>query len=217
MKNPVANARAALRKPKRTDLGKIAVTHSTVGVMQASSLWSGSPDLQVAAKRWQASADALEANSAVVRDLQAKLGVAQNDQRVLRRQWEVATQQVLATATTVAKGSNDSVRELGLDVQTRAASNVVAPEPVGIAAGVDSGTAVVSWVCPSARNGFVLQIARDKADSATYSDIIPCTRTKYTYEGTSARNPFWLRVAAIDPSSKDGKGPWSAWTGGTTR
>ena len=179
--------------------------------MELASTWSQSPELQSAAMKWKISADALEKNAARIADLKKLLAVAQGAQLSYRRDWQTATQHVLALVTALAGGDALIVLANGCDVQTRTKMTVEAPEITGASLGTEPGEGVIEWKCPSARNGYVVQTASDAKDSSTYSHPIPCTRRSTTLRGIGTGKTTNARVAAIDPASTTGIGPWSPW------
>src|SRR5258708_2295626 len=91
---PVDRATPCIRKARNTDGAKITVTRSLSTTMQSSSLWNASPELQAAAKAWNAPSDALESNAKAIADLRGKLGTLEASQRVNRHDWSVATKQI---------------------------------------------------------------------------------------------------------------------------
>ena len=207
----VDRARAVLRRPKRTDNGKVATTRATTVAMEGASTWNQSPELQTAAARWKSAADALEKNAAKIADLKKLLAVAQAAQLANRRDWQTATQHVLALVTALAGGDAMIVLANGCDVQTRTKMTVEAPEIVGSSLGTEPGEGVLEWKCPSARNGYLVQTASDSKDASTYSHPVPCTRRSTTLRGIGTQRTTNVRVAAIDPASTTGIGPWSVW------
>jgi hypothetical protein len=76
---------------------------------------------------------------------------------------------------------------------------------------------VLTWARGDARHGFVVQLARDPASPATLSVPVPCTRSRFTFTGGTPSSIVHLRVAAIDPTSPTGIGPWSDWIAATVR
>jgi hypothetical protein len=118
---------------------------------------------------------------------------------------------VLAAVTTVAGGDASVVHANGFDVQTRSRDAVEAPVLEGSSLGKEHGEATFTWTCPTARNGYVVQTASDRKDAATYSHVIPCTRKKMTLRGLASGSSLYARIAAIDPASTNGLGPWCEW------
>jgi hypothetical protein len=179
--------------------------------MELASTWNQSPELQTAATRWTSAADALEKNAAKIADLRKLLAVAQAAQLANRRDWQIATQNVLALVTALAGGDAQIVLANGCDVQTRTKMTVEAPEIAGASLGTEPGEGVFEWKCPSARNGYVVQTSSDPKDASTYSHPVPCTRRSTTLRGIGTGKTISARVAAIDPASTTGIGPWSQW------
>ena len=202
----------------RTDGARVSATRTSTTAMEGSSLWSGSPQLQTVTTGWGKAADALEANGKVVTDLRKKLSTAVADQHGLRRDWKAATQQVLATAASVCQGSVDQIRALGYEVRSHAPIGAL-PAPTGLVVtpGKGLGEAVFSWTRGSARHGFIVQHATDVANAATISGNLPSTRSKFTLKGAQPSSTVHFRVAAVDPSSDTGVGPWSDWIAGMVR
>ena len=204
--------------PMRTDATRVATTRTQATAMEASPLWAGAPQLQTVTTGWTKAADAMEANGKVVADLKKKLAAAIADQHGLRRDWKAATLQVIATAASVCQGSVDQVRALGFETRTYSPVGEL-PAPTGLAVnpGKDLGEAVFSWKRGSATHGFIVQHATDVANLATISDALPCTRSKFTLKGATPSSTVHFRVAAIDPRSETGAGPWSDWIAGMVR
>jgi hypothetical protein len=213
---PVDTAMPIIRKPKHKDGDKISVTRATTTAMKASPTWNNAPTLQAVTTDWNANADAIEGNAKVIYDLRLKLAAAEANQRELRRNWNDVTRQVLATVATVCQGSADQVHQLGLDVLTHEALGPMpAPGGLGTAPGPLPGEAGFTWDRGSARHGFIVQHATDATNVSTVSAPIPCTKSKFTLAGAQSSTVVYFRVAAIDPTSATGQGPWSDWVAGT--
>jgi hypothetical protein len=214
---PVDRAKPVIRKDKSTDTAKVAVTRSVTTVMKAAPQWNA-PAIQTAQAAWNTAADAMENNAKSIADLRSKLDALVATQRANRHAWGVATRQMISAVEVVCQGSPDAVHGMGFDVQ----SHVVAgpqPAPSGVAArpGTAGGEAQVSWQRGSGSHGFIVQHATDVANPATMSPAIPCTKTKYMLEGAPSLSTVHFRVAAIDPNSPAGQGPWSDWVTSTVR
>jgi hypothetical protein len=215
---PVDRATPVIRRSKGTDVQKIAVTREISSKMKAAPLWSSSPVLQASVTAWNAAADAVENTTKTIVDLRTKLAAQVATQRVNRQSWRTTTKQVLADATTACAGSADQVHALGLDVyQHVAPSSQAAPTDLVTLPGKGAGEAVVSWQRGSARKGFMVQRAADPANPASTLAAVPCTKSKYTIENAPPGSVVHVRVAAIDPTSPTGQGPWSDWVACTVR
>jgi hypothetical protein len=213
---PVDRAMPTIRKPKGTDVAKVALTRSTTTAMQGSSLWANSPELQAANTAWNQAANALESNAKIVADLHAHLAAADASQRELRHAWDAATKHMTGVAAVVCKGSADNVHALGFDVLTRVGTGPLAA-PTGLTAsqGKKAGQVIITWQRSIARHGSLVQHATDVANPATYSALIPSTRAKYTLDGLAAQSIVHFRVAFIDTAVPGGMSPWSNWVAGT--
>jgi hypothetical protein len=215
---PVDRATPTIRKPKGTDPTKVSVTRSTTTAMQASPSWNQAPAVQTASKAWNSAADAIEGNAKVVADLRSKLAAAEAAQRGLRRDWNDALKQMLATVAIFCQGSADQVHAFGFDVLTHAGLGLLAtPGNLATKPGTVIGEAVFSWARGSARHGFLVQHATDVNNAQTVSAAVPCTRSKYTLTGAPTSSVVHFRVAAIDPAAPTGQTPWSDWVAGTVR
>jgi hypothetical protein len=215
---PVDTAVPVIRKPKATDSEKITVTRTIVTAMKGTSQWSSSPALQAAAANWSSLADSLESNAKAIADARKALEGLVAKQRVTRQGWRVATKEVTGNVAAVTQGSADLVHSLGFDVITHA-QPAAQPAPIGLVplAGTAAGEAEVTWQRGTARHGFIVQRATDVANAATYTVPVPCTKVKYTIEGAPSASVVHVRVAAIDPRSSTGAGPWSDWVSCTVR
>ena len=49
---------------------------------------------------------------------------------------------------------------------------------------------------------------------AWVSEVMPCTRFKYTFKGNRALTRIHFRVAAVDPASPTGQTDWTPWSAG---
>jgi hypothetical protein len=215
---PVDSATPIIRKPKQRDGEKISVTRATTTAMQASTMWNTATTLQTVTTAWNANADAIEGNAKVIYDLKLKLAAAEASQRELRRNWKDVTKQVIATVATVCQGSADLVHQFGFDVLTHAALGPLsAPSGVGTSPGAVPGEADFAWERGNARHGFVVQHATDVTNASTVSAPIPCTKSKFTLVGAPSSSVVYFRVAAIDPTSTTGQGPWTDWVAGTVQ
>ena len=215
---PVDRAMPTIRKPKSTDVTRVATTRSTTTAMKGSSLWSGSPELQAANTAWNSAADALEGNAKAISNLRSQLATLEASQRTLRVGWTAATKRMIGIATVVCQGSADNVHALGLDVFTHAAPGAVAT-PAGLTGKPGSlpGQALLAWHRGSAKHGFLVQHAADVANQATWSVLIPSTRAKYTFDGGQPQSTMHFRVASIDSTSSTGMSPWTDWIATTLR
>jgi hypothetical protein len=216
--SPIDKASPTIRKPKATDVEKVQCTRSTTQGMQASPSWAAATDVQGAVKVWNTCADDIEANAKVIATLKDQLSTAEAKQRSLRRNWQAATSQVLSTVNVFCGGSADMVKTFNVDVRAHTVLGAqAAVEDVTVSTGTQIGEVVASWPRGTGRRGFVVQWATDPANAATYSAQTPCTKTKYTLGGSPSGSIVHLHVAAVDPTSKSGIGPWSAWAAGTAR
>jgi hypothetical protein len=216
---PIDRAAPVIRKPKRTDSEKVTVTHAITTAMMAAPQWNASPELQAANKAWNTAADAVENTAKSIADTRTKLATLEATQRANRHDWNAATSHMITTAAVVCQGSPDTVHVLGFDVRTHVApiAQVVAPGGLAWLPGTAAGEAIVTWQKGTARHGFTVQRATDPANPATYSGLIPCTKTKYKIAGEKSSTVVHVRVAAIDPTVSSGLGPWSDWVGATVR
>jgi hypothetical protein len=205
--------------PKGTDAAKVEAARATVKAAQQSPQWNANPSLQAVMTAWNATADALDANSKALGDARKQLLALSANQRQLRRDWSIGLKHSLASVGAVSKGSADLVHALGFDVLTRAGSGLAKPAPTGLTAalGKAAGEAVVGWERGGAKHGFIVQRATDIANEATFSVPTPCTRTKTTLKGLVSGSSVHVRVAAIDPASESGHSPWSEWISATAR
>ena len=110
------------------------------------------------------------------------------------------------------------LRADNFDVQGRTApAPLPAPDPPVFTQSKDYGEISISWAKGSARNGFVVQHASDRNDPSTYSAYVPCTKQSFTMRGLPQKTTLHFRIAAIDPTSEIGIGPWSVWVLGSSR
>ena len=216
---PVDRATPVIRKPKATDVQKISVTRGITSTMKSTPQWASSPELQALVQTWNSAADAVESNAKVVTAARNALAALEATQRANRHAWHVATREVTAKVAAVAQGSSDTVHALGFDVFTHvgAVAQDVAPGGLNAQPGTAPGEAIVSWQKGTAKNGFLVQRATDPANAATYSSVIPSTKTKYVAEGEKSSSVVYFRVAAIDPTKASGLSPWSDWVACTVR
>jgi len=215
---PIDKASPTIRKPKKTDVNKVQCTRSTAQAMLQSPHWGAAADVQGAVKVWNASADDIEANAKVIAGLKDQLATAESKQQSYRRNWRASTSQVLSTVSVFCNGSADMVKSFGFDVRTRTVMGAqAAVENVTVSTGLLIGEVVGRWPRGTARSGFVVQHAADPGNAATYSAMVPCTKTKYTLGGSPSGSIVHLRVAAVDTTLPSGMGPWSAWASGTAR
>jgi hypothetical protein len=215
---PINRAKPVIRAPRDTDTDKVRVARSTTTKMQTSPDWSAIPELQPATAAWLAVTDLLEANAKVGLDLRKQLAAVEATQRTHRRDWEAATQHVLALVGMHAKGSTDVVHGLGLDVRKFVPSGPMgAPSDLATVPGKELGEVVFTWSRGSARHGFSVQHALDPSDPVKIAAPRPCTRTKLVLPGMHPGGTVFLRVAAIDPQAPEGLGPWSDWITGLAR
>ena len=215
---PVDKATPVIRKPKVTDGEKIAITQSATTAMKASPQWNASPALQAAATAWIAAADAVASTARSIVGLRSNLATLEATQRANRQSWKVTTKQMTGVVTVISGGSPDLVHQLGFDVFTHVGAIVqAAPSGLGTLPVTAGGEAAISWQRGTARHGFLVQRATDPANPATITAAVPCTRTKYKIEGAQSSSVVHFRVAAIDPTTPTGLGPWSEWVSCTVR
>jgi hypothetical protein len=216
---PVDRAQPTIKLPTATDSQRVDVARSTTTSMAKSALWGTSPDVQAAAKAWNLSADAIEANAKIIADLHHQLAVAEAKQLANRRDWRACKRQVLSTVSLVCAGSADDVKGFSLEVITyTVASPLAAVDGITGSPGAKVGEAAWKWPRGLGRHGFLVQHATDVANVATYSPQLACTKTRYTLGGLApSGSNVSLRVAAVDPHVPTGQGPWSAWVSATVR
>jgi hypothetical protein len=216
---PADKAQPTIKQSTTTDSEKVAVAHSTTASMAKSPLWATSPDVQAAAKAWGLSADDIDANVKIIADLRNQLAAAEAKRLALRRNWSACKRQVLSTVSLVCAGSADDVMGFSFVVITRSvASTLAAIDGVTSSLGAMVGQATVKWPRGLAKHGFLVQHATDVANQATYSPLLPCTKTKYTLGGlTPSGSSVFFRVAAVDPHAASGMSPWSVWVSATVR
>jgi hypothetical protein len=117
-----------------------------------------------------------------------------------------------------AAGSVDVVKSFGFEVMGHTpATPQLAPTELTVNPGKAAGQLAVGWKKGEARHGFVVQHATDLANQASYSAMLPCTRTKTTLGGLPSGTVVQVRVAAVDPTTPTGMSPWSDWRSGTVR
>jgi hypothetical protein len=215
---PVDRAMPTIRKPKSSDVTKVATTRSTTTAMKGSSLWGGSPELQAANTAWNSAADSLESNAKAISNLRSQLATLEASQRTLRVGWTAATKRMMGIATVVCQGSADNVHALGLDVFAHVPIGALAT-PTGLTGKPGSlpGQALLAWHRGVAKHGFLVQHATDVANQATWSVLIASTRAKYTFDGGQPQSTLHFRVASIDPTSSTGTSPWTDWVAVTLR
>jgi hypothetical protein len=215
---PIDKAVPTITKPKKTDVQKVSCTRTTTQAMQQSASWATATDVQGAVKAWNKNADDLEANTKTIAAIKEQLKAAEAKQRTIRRSWRASTQQVLSTVNVFCEGSADLVKGLGVEVRSRTAAGALdAPADLTLATGKEAGEVGFHWLKGKATHGFVVQHATDPNNAATYSAMVPCTKTRYTLDGQPSKSTVYGRVAAVDPTSPSGLGPWSVWAAGTAR
>jgi hypothetical protein len=196
----------------------VDTTRSLTVTMKASPDWPAATDVQTSVNAWNAIADQIEANATIVIDLANQRKAAVAKQRALKQKWRVCRKQLLSNADTFCADSLEKVHGFGLDAATLAALGLLStPEGLATSPGKLSGEARFTWIHGVACHGFVVQHATDAASSATYSPIMPWTKSKYTLTGALPGTTVYFRVAAIDPHAASGQSPWSGWIAATVR
>jgi hypothetical protein len=211
--------RPSINKPTRTDAQIVDTTESSTAAMKASPDWSNAADVQTAVTAWNTAATNIATNAATVQQLKDQLKAAVAKQRTLRQVWSVATKQVLTSVDTFCANSLVKIQGFGLVGVTHAPQPLL-DAPIGLATtpGTMPGEARLTWPRGLATHGFVVQHATDTGNSATYSQSIPCSKTKFTLENAGpSGSSVYFRLAAIDPHASLGQSPWSAWIAGTVR
>jgi hypothetical protein len=211
--------RPATPKARRTTADKVSLTRSLSTSMKTSSHWSSAAELQSSVASWNASADALEANAALIAHLRDQLDQAQLVQRTTLQDWAAGTAHVFANVDILAGGDVETLQSLGFVPAVRGAPlapNV--PDHVTSLPGKLPGQAMVRWdPGVSEHRGYVVQHGTDAANAATYSAPVVSTKRRYLLTGASPASVVQFRVAAIDPSSPAGQTAWSLWVGVTVR
>src|SRR5262249_22458247 len=145
---------------------------------------------------WNDRADTLEANAGTIASIRDQLRTAESKQRSLRRAWRAATGQGLRAGHDGGHGSAHAQEEPGVDVRTYALNGALpAPEGLGVWAGKLPGEVEAGWSRGRARCGFAVQHATEPANPATYSAVIPWTKTNYTLGSSPSGATVYLRVA----------------------
>ena len=212
------SATSSIAKPTHTDVEKVVVARDIVATAKKNPGWATAKDLQAAAAVWSQSADDIEANAAIVITRKSDLRTAEAKQLSLRRVWVSAKKQVMGTVDVLCAGSGDEIKAYGLDVRARVSLGPLAvPEDLATKPGKAQGQVRFSWAKGFCRHGFLVQHATDTANVATYSSVIPCTKSKFMLSGATSGATMSFRVAAVDPSSSTGMTAWSSWVAGTVR
>ena len=216
---PADRATPTIHKPTTTDAQKVNVTRDTTTAAKQSAGWATAQPFQAAVAVWNKAADDIDANALVLSGLRAQLKLANAKQLVVRRAWSAARKQVYGTLDVQCAGSADDVKAFGFDpiVRVQATLPNATPGPIVTKAGTLSGEVVISWPKGTARHGFLVQTATDAGNPASYSVVIACTKTKLTIDGFTPGAHVFVRVAAVDPSSKTGQTAWTAWVSATAR
>ncbi len=201
-----------------TDAEKVSVARAVLTAMKQSPSWATATDVQSAANAWSKNTDALEAGVTGIANLRAQLKNAEAAVASLRRDWAASKQQVTTNVTVFAAGSADVVKGFNLDVVTHARIGLLgAPIDLTVKPGKLTGEVLAAWAKGVARHGFLAQHATDPNTAATISAPVPCTKPKLAVTGLTSGATLSFRVAAIDPASPTGMGPWSAWVVGSAR
>ncbi len=217
-KPPVDRAVATIEKSMKTDTLKVSVTASISQAMAQSPDWAAATDVQTAVKAWSADAVAIGANATVIANLRAQLAVAEAKQEGLRRDWGSSKMQVMSTVTVFCGGSAEKVAGFNLEVVSHARVGALgAPVDLTVNPGTVPGAVVSKWLKGLASHGFLVQHATDPTNAATFSAPTASTKTRFTLAGLTSGANVSMRVAAINPSSSTGQGPWSAWVTGNAR
>ena len=217
-KKLINRAKPVIRASRQNDAERIHVARTTVTQMSQSPEWPNAPGVQAATATWLQAADALEANQKVVSDLRKKLEAAMADQLSHRRDYEAAAQHVVANVALHARGSADTVSGFGLGVRTQSpAGPLGVPTDLATAPGKERGEVTFTWKRGSARHGFNVQHAVDPADPVKVVGPLPCTKARFTVIGMQPSVTVYFRVAAVDPTTPAGLGPWTEWVAGTAR
>jgi len=125
---------------------------------------------------------------------------------------------VLTEATVYAAGSAAKVQGFALDVEDGGRLGpLAAPTGLSVNPGKLSGEVEAKWARGTAPHGFLVQHATDPTNAATLSSPMPWTKTKLMLSGLASSATVSFRVAAIDPSSATGIGPWTSWVVGNAR
>ena len=123
-----------IRQVRNTDATKVSVTRSTTTAMKGSPQWAGAPALQAAVTSWNAASDAIDANAKAIKDLRAQLAVLVAAQLGHRRDWDVATKQVISQAeiTSVGERGKPQKYELPGRRSPRPGWLMLEPQPAGL-------------------------------------------------------------------------------------
>jgi hypothetical protein len=150
----VDRALPTIRKRKRTDAEKVALTRTTSDSVKATPEWATATDLQAVVNAWNGKADAIDAQAQLLAALHEQTRVASSHLAILRRDWQALTGQVLSTVSVHSKGSVNKVKAFGFDVITRANRAVIeAPGGLVVTRGKAPGEIVASWARGIAPNG----------------------------------------------------------------
>lgn len=187
----------------------IKVTDAHVTKMRKHPDWAKETELQEAANRWAAQADAVKAQAAVISSLLADVGAARAHQVTLHRNWYGGSRRLLAVGHVVCNGSKEAIASWSFDARGQATSSLrVAPELTRLETNV-SGEAAVEW--DREPRGCVVQHASDTLDEKTFSAAIPCRRSKYVVDGLRPQSTHYFRIAMMDDDRPTGYGDFGPW------
>jgi hypothetical protein len=189
--------------------------------MKSSASWASAADVQTAVAKWSTAASDIAANTALIAQLKDQLAAAVGKQRSLRHTWSVSTSQVLTSVDAFCANSPVLIEGFGLVAVTNTAHALLGvPTDIATSPGPLPGESRLTWSRGLATHGFLVQSATDTGNPASISPPFPCSKVKYTYAPKPAPpsgSSVFFRLAAIDPHSSTGQGPWSAWVAGTVR
>ena len=94
-----------IRKPKRRDTEKVAVTRSLQQTAPASPEWAQAPDVQHAVAGLGTAADHIEAQAKVVKGIRDQLAAAEQQLETYRRDWDLAANHLTGVVGLFSKGS----------------------------------------------------------------------------------------------------------------
>lgn len=191
---------------------KLAVGDKYIAAVKASKELKKAPAVETAAEAWEVANEALRGNQKSQADKRAELTQLEVDEGPLVRRWNARRRGLLAAVEAYSDGSKDLVNAFGLASEARARVPVATvPQDLRPKKNRKPNEAAVIWMPTPGAEGYLVQVASDPKDPATYSAEMACSQSKFGVPNQALGTIVHFRVLALDPELPNGKSAYTDW------
>jgi hypothetical protein len=206
------NAAATMPGPTNTPTDMVDTGNAAISAMNGSPALASAPEVQAALGLFAAENANLEANNKKKENLRQELALTEAEGVTITRRWRLRRRGLLHAVDTYADGSKEKVQSLNLGTIERSKLPPAGvPTNLRQAHSKKPSTVVVVWSKPKGADGYLVQVAADPADPATYAAPVMCKRARFALAGQALGATLHVRVRALDAALPGGQSDDSPW------